>query len=285
MSEAKVPSPADLMYPTLIAIEQLGGSATNRQLEEKVPQIAGLSDRQMALVFQKGNRKGENKVFYTMGWARTFLKKAGTIDNKNRGVWSIAQDGYRFLRMDPLEADRGLRQLQRDIMETQRGQQEGNKSGNERKIYWDWRSKLLTILKEMRPSDFEKMIFKLLRELGFGDLERTGRMKDGEVEGVGKMSVPNLSIYIQCKRYIAVVGPGALRKFRNAMDGRGDRGLFITTSTFSAEAQAEAHMMPEIDLVDGEKLCDLLKEQRLGVVVEKRVVEDITVNEGFFADL
>ena len=150
----------------------------------------------------------------------------------------------------------------------------------------DWRSDLLTILEEMETRIFERLMLKLLGEMGFDDLERTSRMKDGEVEWVGKMSVLKLSIYIQCKHYIAEVGPGVIRRFRAAMAGRGDRGLFITTGFFSDEAQTEAaRRTPDVVLVDGEQLCDLLKKHRLGVAAEERVIEEVTLDKDFFTGL
>ena len=279
MSEVRVPDHADLMYPTLAAIDQFGGSATNRQLEERVPRILGITDRQMAVVY-----RGRSKVFYLMQWARTYLGWVGAIDNPARGVWSLTPEGYKYLRMDPGDADRQLRQKEQEIRDAAKGIGKKTKGVSGTKSR-DWRSNLLTILEEMEPVVYEKLMLKLLGELGFDDLERTRWMKDGEVEGVGKMSVPKLSVYIQCKRYTAAVGPGAIRRFRAAMAGRGDRGLFITTGFFSDEAQTEAaRMTPDVDLVDGTQLCDLLKKHRLGVAAEERVVEDVTLDEDFFTD-
>ena len=285
MSEVRVPRAVDLMYPTLAAIDQLGGSATNRQLEERVPRIAGVTERQMSVILQQGNHQGRERVFYNMDWARTILKKAGAIDNRIRSVWSITPEGYGYLRMDPADADRELRKKDKEIRDAVRGASKKKKGGSRRRS-GDWRSNLLTILKEMEPVIFERLMSKLLRDLGFDDLERTRRTKDGEVEGVGKMSVPNLSLYIQCKRYTAAVGPGAIRRFRTAMAGHGDRGLFITTGFFSDEARTEAaRMTPDVDLVDGEQLCDLLKKHRLGVAAEERVVEEVTLDKDFFTGL
>lgn len=285
MSEVRVPRAVDLMYPTLAAIDQLGGSATNRQLEERVPRIAGVTERQMSVILQQGNHQGRERVFYNMDWARTILKKAGAIDNRIRGVWSITPEGHGYLRMDPADADRELRKKDKEIRDAVRGASKKKKGGSRRRS-GDWRSNLLTILKEMEPVIFERLMSKLLRDLGFDDLERTRRTKDGEVEGVGKMSVPNLSLYIQCKRYTAAVGPGEIRRFRTAMTGHGDRGLFITTGFFSDEARTEAaRMTPDVDLVDGEQLCDLLKKHRLGVAAEERVVEEVTLDKDFFTGL
>ncbi|HTW42214.1 MAG TPA: restriction endonuclease [Solirubrobacteraceae bacterium] len=96
------------------------------------------------------------------------------------------------------------------------------------------------------------------------------------------MSFP---VFFQCKRYKGSVGASAVRDFRGAMSGRGDKGLLITTGSFTADAKQEATRdgAPPVDLIDGERLCDLLKEQRMGVNV--RLVEDVEVSPDFFADL
>jgi restriction system protein len=82
----------------------------------------------------------------------------------------------------------------------------------------------------------------------------------------------------------SLVGPGAVRDFRGAMAGRGDKGLLITTGTFTSDAKVEATRdgAPPIDLIDGARLCDLLKNHRMGVDVRERVEEDVSVDAGFF---
>ena len=91
-------------------------------------------------------------------------------------------------------------------------------------------------------------------------------------------------VYFQCKRYSGSVPAGAVRDFRGAMQGRGDRGLIITTGSFTSNAKQEATRdgAPPIDLIDGEKLAEKVKELRLGVKVEERVVEDVTVDAEWF---
>lgn len=110
MSGVSVPEHIDLMYPTLVAIAQLGGSAKNGQLEENVPRIADITYEQMTVTYRAGI-----KVFYNMGWARTYLKKAGAIDNPARGVWSLTPEGYEYLKMNPVDAVRRLRQKEIEI--------------------------------------------------------------------------------------------------------------------------------------------------------------------------
>jgi len=111
----------------------------------------------------------------------------------------------------------------------------------------------------------------------------TGKSGDGGIDGAGtyRLSLVSFPVYFQCKRYKGTVTPGAVRDFRGAMAGRGEKGLLITTGSFTRDAQAEATRdgAPPVELIDGERL---LKEFRLGVDVRERIAEDVTVNPGFF---
>lgn len=97
------------------------------------------------------------------------------------------------------------------------------------------------------------------------------------------MSFP---VYFQCKRYRGTVTAGAVRDFRGAMVGRGEKGLLITTGSFTKDAQNEANRdgAPPVELIDGERLCDLLKDYGLGVAVEKRTLEEVVVQPDFFQE-
>ena len=127
---------------------------------------------------------------------------------------------------------------------------------------------------KLDPSDFERLAQRLLREEGFINTQVTGRSGDGGIDGQGvyRLSLLSFQVYFQCKRYSGSVGSGAVRDFRGAMAGRGDKGLLITTGTFTTDAKAEATRdgAPPIDLIDGARLCDLLKNHRMGVVVRER---------------
>jgi restriction system protein len=125
----------------------------------------------------------------------------------------------------------------------------------------------------------------MLRESGFVQVEVTGRSGDGGIDGIGRVTIGGLlsfPILFQCKRYQGSVGPSTIRDFRGAMIGRTDRGLVITTGTFTREAKLEATRdgAPPIDLVDGEDLLNKLKELRLGVQVQ--MVEAISIDPDWF---
>lgn len=149
----------------------------------------------------------------------------------------------------------------------------------------DWKEVLLTELKAMDPYAFERLAMCLLREAGFRNVEVVGKTGDGGIDGIGvyKVSLVSFPTYFQCKRYAGTVSSGVVRAFRGAMSGRGEKGLLITTGTFSPSAKAEATRdgAPPVYLIGGEELCDLLKEYGLGVAVTTRVVEDVTIEPEF----
>jgi restriction system protein len=128
----------------------------------------------------------------------------------------------------------------------------------------------------------------LLREAGFISATVTGK-SDGGIDGIGvyRLSLVSFPVFFQCKRYKGSVGSSAVRDFRGAMSGRGDKGLLITTGNFTADAKQEATRdgAPPVDLIDGDRLCDLLKEYELGIRRTVRQVEEIHVTPEFFADL
>ena len=147
---------------------------------------------------------------------------------------------------------------------------------------------LLNTLFMITPSAFERLAQRLLRESGFIQVEVTGKTGDGGIDGKGIVRVSGLlsfHVIFQCKRYKGTIAPSQIRDFRGAMQGRADKGLFITTGSFTREAIKEASRdgAPPIDLVDGDQLADKLKEFRLGVATE--FVEKVTVNEPWFESI
>jgi restriction system protein len=149
-----------------------------------------------------------------------------------------------------------------------------------------WQDRLLECLLKMKPSAFERLCQRILRESGFIKVEVTGRSGDGGIDGIGVLRLNLLSfhVFFQCKRWKGSVGASVIRDFRGAMVGRADKGLVMTTGTFSTDARREATRdgAPAIDLVDGETLCELLKGLKIGVSIRK--VEHVLVEQNVFLE-
>lgn len=133
------------------------------------------------------------------------------------------------------------------------------------------------------PAAFERLCQRILRESGFTQVEVTGRSGDGGIDGRGVIRIGGLlsfRVIFQCKRYARSVGSAEVRDFRGAMVGRADKGLLITTGTFTRDAWEEATRdgAPPVDLIDGEQLVLKMKELGLGVTAR----EDVVVDEDWF---
>ncbi len=274
-----IPKYFELMIPTVAALEALGGSGTIQEITEGVIEQLGLPETTTAQLHNPKNSSA-TELEYRLGWARTYLKKVGLIDNSERGVWSFT-DGYqRGMAVDP-DA----------IVQQVRGNGKGNSKKHAQDIPEqlsppaDWREVAHQTLLAMAPDAFERLAKRLLRELGFVQVEVTGKSGDGGIDGKGIVKIQNVLSYhvvFQCKRYANSVGSGAIRDFRGAMMGRADKGLFITTGTFTQEATKEATRdgASPIDLIDGDNLIGLLKDLRLGMRV--RMVEEVEVDPQWF---
>lgn len=136
----------------------------------------------------------------------------------------------------------------------------------------------------MDPAAFERLAQRLLREAGFVKVEVRGKSGDGGIDGVGvlRVNLVSFQIYFQCKRWQSSVGSREIRDFRGALQGRADKGLFITTGTFTSQAADEATRdgAIAIDLIDGDRLCDLLKQYQLGV--ETKLIEEVSIRPNWW---
>ncbi len=294
MKDNNLPNRDMLYIPTLKALEKLGGSSKISQLEEVVIDIAGITDEQLAVTFPEGSRiPGGSKVLNSIAWARSSLKASGAAANSERGVWSITEEGKKYLAMPESEAIQLIKQMASAHWSSQ---QKLKKEQDVEYIDADeedsfeeesWKIDLLKTLNNMDPTVFEHLAARLLLEAGFQNVEVTPQTKDGGIDGYGtyKISLVSFPIYFQCKRHKSNVSSKDIRDFRGAMSGRGDRGLFITTADFTLDAKIESKRdgTPPIDLIDGEELCDLLLEYSLGV--EKRTVIRVEINRDFFKNL
>jgi len=281
------PTTPDLMWPTVLALRALGGSGRNEEINENVAQAASITESQMEFKREDGHHL--TLIEYRIAWARTRLKELGLAENSSSGVWALTELGRRIteseLKVLPRHSSAG-REVRREtegeltavIFDKDMGDNDGLDS--------DWKVVLMNRLLEMLPAAFERLAQRLLREAGFRNVEVVGKSGDGGIDGVGvyKLSLVSFPIYFQCKRYKGAVSSGAVRDFRGAMAGRGEKGLLITTGSFTRDAREEASRdgAPPIELISGDDLCDLLKEYSLGVRTESRVVERVTVQPDFF---
>jgi restriction system protein len=285
-AKLKVPTHLQLMNPLLSALQALGGSGTIEEIYLKALEVLNLPDEIVNIPHPGAGNMTE--IEYRLAWARTYLKKYGLLENSARGVWTLAQSHSHITHVDPKEVQKVV--VQKYHVQNTATKNQAEESLDEAPDEAEtWRDNLLRVITtQMDPSGFERLAKRLLRELGFVQVEVTGRSGDGGIDGKGIARVHDvLSFHVvfQCKRYQGSVTAGNIRDFRGAMVGRGDKGLFITTGTFTRDALKEASRdgAPPIDLVDGNQLADKLKKLALGVRTE--ILEKVIIDEQWFASI
>lgn len=287
--QTKCPDYRLLIEPTWYALVQLGGSGTNSEIDAEIIRQLGLSDE---IVDEPHKETGNETEFeYRAKWARTYLKKYGLIENSARGVWSIAPQYQKMV--EQVEIDKN------EIIRTVRQQLSPNRNDfadntNEQGLTiaevsdegQSWERRLSGILMEMNPYGFEKLAQRLLRECGFSQVTVTKKSGDGGIDGNGKLKVNGIltfNVAFQCKRYKGVVGVADIRDFRGSLTTDIEKGIFITTGTFSKAARDEA-VSPgkqQIDLIDGEELVQKLAEYNIGLYP----VNSYEIDEEYFMSL
>ncbi len=279
-----VPRFNELMIPTLKALKVLGGSGSIEEISERVAEIANISEKALAIPHTKDGMRSE--VDYRLAWARTYLRSYGLIENSSRGIWALADND---INPDTLNANEIVKAVRAENKKPEKDTSSSDDSMetivDHESDELDWKEKLLKVLQEVGPAAFERLCQRILRESGFIQVEVTGKSGDGGIDGKGIVRLNgflSFHVFFQCKRFKDSVASSYIRDFRGAMQGRADKGLFITTGKFTRDAIKEATRdgAPPIDLIDGDLLCEKLKEFSLGVKTE--LIEEVTINPEWF---
>ena len=224
-----------------------------------------------------------------VGWARTYLKMGGLLENPTRGVIQINENGLNVLKKNPPKIDikyldqfqdfKNFRTVKKDEQNEIQLQQDITKETPEVAIYNGFQQiqkklaqDVLDEVKKNSPKFFENLVVDLIVKMGYGGSRKDagkiiGQSGDEGVDGVIKEDKLGLDeIYIQAKRWEGTVGRPEIQKFVGALQGKGvNRGIFITTGTFSKEAKDYFPRGTKIILVDGEKLAELMIEYNVGI--------------------
>lgn len=274
------PTYETLMEPTIVAIRELGGSGTIREIVLKIIENSRFPD---AYINVMQPNQPYTMLEYRASWARTYLKYAGVLINNQKGVWALTKFGKSF----------DLKNLTKLMQDTKKQlavrfppkQKEDGDVPNSEERDQAWKDDLISVLTDdVSPEGFERLCQRLLREAGFIEVRVTGKSGDGGIDGVGILRNGLISeiVLFQCKRYKGSVKPSMVRDFRGAMQGRSTKGIIITTGMFTSAARDEATRdgAHPIELIDGAQLCDLLKQYKLGV--ETELVEEVSVTKDWF---
>lgn len=284
MRQAKGPEFIRFFRPILEVMRNLGGSGTASEIVDRSLELAKVTEAEQQAV----NKNGLSRVKNQVHWARQYLVWAGYLGSSKWGVWNLTVQGSSvhlstFNALDTFKSVQSNRTQYRKPKEAERQQLDEAISGEEEPK--DHRTELLDLIKSLPPSGFERLTQRLLRESGFQHVSVTGKSGDGGIDGIGTLQVNpfvSFNVLFQCKRYQGAVTPSQVRDFRGAMMGRADKGLIITTGTFTLEAKKEARRdgVPPIELVDGDTLVEIFERHELGLI-PKRTYD---LDEQFFED-
>ena len=310
LDSTPIPTYQELLLPTLQALDKLGGSGTRDEIDEAVIGLVPISAEQLAVEYPPEAKQKGSKVIHRLAWSRTYLKKFGVVNNSERGVWTLEPSAREHLDGEPVAASKALQAADSEVRKQNRlaklastalskaeaeeieaeiavEEVAEEEASLELEGAYDWTDRLLKRLWDLTPAAFERLTQLLLREAGFKNVEVKGKSGDGGIDGVGlyRPSLISFPIFFQCKRYQGTVGPSFVRDFRGAMAGRGEKGLLITTGTFTSEAKKEANRdgAPPVELIDGPALCELLKEFKVGVTT--KLIEAVEIEEDFYTKL
>lgn len=284
----------DYINPIIDAVNALGGSARPPEVYKYIAKSLNLSDEILNEERESGGSRYENQV----AWARFYLVRAGFIDSSKRGVWTLTDKGRKVQKLTESEIDRlvkdvqaqssripdsisGKTFIQKEIPTTDEESNEASPPVEQTGYKID----LIREIIDLPPEGFERLCQRLLRESGFQEVSVTGKSGDGGIDGIGILQINpfvSFKVLFQSKRYSGSVGASQVRDFRGAMMGRADKGIIITTGTYTADAKREAVRdgVPPIELVDGEMLISMFEQLELGL--NPRITYDI--DYGFFED-
>lgn len=263
--------------PILDILRELGGSARKREVMRIIVDRFGFTEADLAVRTPSGPFWIEDEL----NWARYGLAWHGLLESSGNGVWALTEKGLKCFP-DPEEAKALWREMRRgkDLSRRERLAKAESAPVEEtpQNIADEEPDDLLKVMQSLSPSGFERLCQRILREAGFTEVAVTGRAGDGGIDGHGVLQLNELvsfRVLFQCKRFQGSVGPGLIRDFRGAMMGRTDKGIFLTTGSFTRDAEREAlrEGAPPIELVDGEKLAALMARLSLGVT--PRTVYDV----------
>ena len=277
-SQKKCPGYQFFIKPTVEALYQLGGSGSHSEIYKKVIKNTNLSEE----VIDEMHSFTMTEVEYKLMWARTYLKNYGAVENSKQGVWVLTTKGTALAK----QADLDVKEIMRFTNNKNGATKSNNSDSDSFTEPKGWREQITDILLNMSPYAFEKLAQRLLRECGFSDVEVTKKSGDGGIDGTGKLRINGIfsfNVAFQCKRYKGAVGAPEIRDFRGSLSTNIEKGVLITTGSFTRAALEEASSEGKrlIDLMDGEELINKLAEYGIGL----NEVKSYEVDMDFFNSL
>ena len=279
------------MYPILRATEALGGSGSKREVLERVIEDGGFSDEVLELTYGEGAH--ESKQNYSVfedrfAFGLSYCKLGGALDSPKQAVYVLTPAGREILGMSEGDGQAALREMDREVRRTRPKSKQRSKDEDEDDIVATsdddlWKGAFQARLHQLSPEEFEEFVLRLLRSHGMS-LKRVGGTGDGGIDIIGSAPLGSLlssTVAVQCKRYdpssrSSSIGRSEMALFQGDASDRGaERAIFVTLSRFSRAAiETAGSRTPTVELIDGDRICDLALEMNVGVRPVPQVDED-----------
>lgn len=272
--------------PLLDALRDLGYSGKPKEVSDTIAKRLDVPDH----ILDQTLKSGANRFHNQVAWARQYLTWEGLLESSTRGTWKLTEKGKDthlsekdsreiFLKWVKINQEIRKEKNEKEIIEEQEEE-------NPTEIEIPAEKNLLEVLQALSPKGFENICRELLREHNFQNVKVTGQSHDGGIDGFGVLEINpfvSFKVIFQCKRYVGTVSRAQVGDFRNAMLGRAEKGMILTTGTFSKDAQNEANRdgAPPIELIDGQKLVEMFEMVQLGVKPKTIYEIDMTYFEKF----
>ncbi len=283
-----IPDYQSIMLP-LLRFAADGNEHSLREGIEGVAEKFGLTEAERKELLPSGQQPTfDNRV----AWARTYLSKAALLESPRRGYFRVTQRGREVLAKNPAEINVKFLEQFPEFIEFRAKRSEPKESAETteaenlqtpgellesayQKLREDLSAELLKTVKECSPAFFERLVIDVLVKMGYGGSRKeagkaVGRSGDEGIDGIINEDRLGLDvIYIQAKRWQAPVGRPEIQKFAGALQGhRANKGIFITTSVFTREAEDYvAKISSKIVLIGGEQLSQLMIDHNVGVAL------------------
>lgn len=250
MARTKSSAPEFVKYigPVITCLNELGGSGRPDEVRTTIAKTLNISEAEQSVPLPSGvQSRFENQVH----WTRFYLAKGGYIDASRHGVWTLTEKARALGHVTAAQAreiyhsvaaefakSRAKATSPAEVQSTE--EEEVAPAGDAEHGFINYREAVGARLQALPASGFERFCQRLLRESGFEEVAITGRSGDGGIDGIGILQVNTLvsfKVLFQCKRYTGSVTPSQVRDFRGAMMGRADKGIIITTGSFTSDAR------------------------------------------------
>lgn len=267
----------------LDALREHGGSATPREVYDTVARLAKVPDDKRFAKLDGGSLRYPNQV----AWARQYLVWEGYLASPKRGLWmltptaqskKLSYDDARTIFQKWVAIHANRRQTTKPTTPT--GPAEAPTPDAE-PAPESYKEEILSHLQSIPPEEFERFCADLLRHLGMERVQVTGGRGDKGIDGEGYLRVGPLvttKVAFQCKRYSGAVAPKEVREFQGSIGSRAEKGIFFTTGYFTdgAREAARDNMSKPIELIDGDRLVELLEQHEFGLRETKTYEVDYT---------